>query len=268
MKRLLFFLFLFFASIATASADAVNLLQASSRTGSYHGYQWQDFEFDIRVDNIAYHKEVTVWYIDADGQWKSLAATYAHDIDGNQEMWHANWQRMLSRPGCVTLSPLDLVFNVVYKVAGQTYVDDRYGQQYYLPAGSGELITPPVLADGATAVAPYSVNGSSYPGYFTVGVLVKNLAYHKRVAIHYTYDNWRTTHIGYATFQPSRTYGYSYVTYPNANGVEYWLFRTEGPEAQNPSATEVKYAVGYTVGGQTYWDNNFGQDYTVQVQHR
>ncbi|WP_354006034.1 hypothetical protein [Paenibacillus vini] len=30
-----------------------------------------------------------------------------------------------------------------------------------------------------------------------------------------------------------------------------------------PGASNVKYAISYTTGGQTYWDNNYGHNYEV-----
>lgn len=254
-----------------ASADNVDLLKASSRTSSKYGFSWQDFSFDIRVDNLAYSKNVAIYYLDSDGQWKEHAAVYARPIDGNQEIWQAGWSRSLNDP-YQSNPPLDMEFVVKYEVAGQTYWDNNNGANYHLNANSGELITGEVYADGAFASAPYTVNyngnSSAISGYFQVGVLLKNLGYSKEVKVHYSYDNWQTTYVANAMFQPGRMQGYSYVTYPNPNGVEYWYFYTSGAEAQNHDASQVKFAVSYTVNGVTYWDNNFGQNYSVDIANR
>ena len=98
-----------------------------------------------------------------------------------------------------------------------------------------------------------------------VGVLLKNLGYAKEVKVHYSYDNWTNVHVANAMFQANRFLGYSNVTYPNANGVEYWSFYTNSAEAQNSTASEVQFAVSYKVNGVTYWDNNFGQNYRVTI---
>ena len=47
---------------------------------------------------------------------------------------------------------------------------------------------------------------------------------------------------------------------PNAAGFEEWTFGLDVG-----SATSVEYAIAYTADGQTYWDNNFGDNYTSVI---
>ncbi|MBQ1783183.1 MAG: hypothetical protein II007_06000 [Gammaproteobacteria bacterium] len=269
MKRftLLFGLILaLFTTLATATP--VELLKASSRLGSKYGYSWQDFSFNIRVDNLAFSKKVSIYYRDSDGQWKARPAVFARMIDGNQEVWQAGWQRSLNSP-YDTNPALDLEFVVKYEVNGTTYWDNNNSQNYQLARNGGELITVPVLADGAYATAPYTYNYNgntgTVPGSFSVDVLLQNLGYGKEVKIHYSYDNWTNVHVANAVFQANSYLGYSNVTYPNVNGVEYWSFYTNAAEAQNSAASEVQFTVSYKVNGVTYWDNNFGQNYRVTI---
>jgi hypothetical protein len=79
-------------------------------------------------------------------------------------------------------------------------------------------------------------------------ILVNNLAYHKTVAVHQEMadGSWsdipasfvRSVENGYEIWQAS----YSIDSYVNLYGAD--------------------FVVKYTVNGQTYWDNNLGQDYS------
>ena len=270
MKRFIVWAGLILAAISHAALAApVDLLKASSRTSGKYGYSWQDLSFDVRVDNLAYAKKVVIYYRDADGLWKDLPASFDRQIDATQEVWRASMNRALNGPYASNV-PLNIQFAVRYEVGGQTYWDNNAGRNYVVNAGTGEFITKNVLVDGAYAAAPYSYNyggnTGNVLGSFSVEVLLKNLAYAKDVKVRYTYDNWKTTQVGSAHYQHGRMLGYSWVTYPNANGVEYWTFATQGIPAQNTTATQVQFYVTYTVGGVTYTDNNFGRNYKLDIR--
>ena len=102
-------------------------------------------------------------------------------------------------------------------------------------------------------------------GYFGAKFILPNLGYKKDVEVHYSFDNWQTTHIGEAVFSSGIMVGYSFVRYPNANNMEVWSFLTRGPEAQTTSADMVQFAVKYTVNGETYWNNNNGANFIATV---
>jgi hypothetical protein len=270
MKRFLTLAGLVFAFLASAaSAAPVELLKASSRTGGKYGYSWQDFSFDVRVDNLAYAKAISIVYRDSDGVWKEIPGRFSRVVDASSEVWQASLQRALNGP-YASNPALDIQFAVKYVVGGQTHWDNNGGRNYVVRASTGEFITKNVLVEDAYASAPYSYNyggnTGNVPGNFSVNIFLKNLAYAKNVQVKYTYDNWKTTLVGNASFQYSRFYGYSNVTYPNANGVEFWSFGTTGAPAQNTAATQVKFFVSYTVNGVTHLDNNFGKNYTVDIR--
>lgn len=80
-----------------------------------------------------------------------------------------------------------------------------------------------------------------------VGVVeVKNLGSDKQVAVVYTTGNglWSEAAASY--------------TSAAANGFENWSFTQDVP-----AGTALRFAVRYTVAGQTYWDRNDGGDYSV-----
>ena len=250
----------------TANAAPVELVKAHSVTapgGRYGQGPNQLFNFSIKVDNLALHKKVSIHYADADGQWRSMPATFSQAISGQQELWQGGWTRSLEGG---SIAPLNLQFAIKYEVNGSTYWDNNGGRNYRLAASSGELLTRPVLLDHALAVAPHSgADGSSKPGFFQGGVLLQNLGYAKEVKIHYSLNNWATVKLINANFTEARLLQGQMVSYPNSNGVEYWQFHSEGAALQQATASQIVFAVSYKVNGVTYWDNNFGQNYRVTI---
>lgn len=79
-------------------------------------------------------------------------------------------------------------------------------------------------------------------------VRVKNLAYNKSVFIRQQLKNGQWTNISLSYKQSAD------------NGYEIW----SGYVSQlNTFTYDTKFAVGYTVNGATYWDNNSGANYTM-----
>ncbi|OZG71343.1 hypothetical protein BTA51_20535 [Hahella sp. CCB-MM4] len=256
----------------SALADEVSLIKADSRIHGRYGFSWQTYTADILIENIARDKKVSMQYLDDDGQWKRQDARFDHMIDNNKEVWRISETRMLHHPNEPTQQPLNLTFALEYEVDGTVFWDNNHEQNYFLPADSGEYIGSNIQVDYAGALAPYDAqygeNSTHFDGRFSVGVLLKNLGYAKDVKVHYTLDNWKTTYVKDLTFQYGRLVGYSWVTYPNANGVEYWSMTSTGEEMQDPTSNIVEYAVSYQVNGDTYWDNNFGRNYQIDIIHR
>lgn len=99
--------------------------------------------------------------------------------------------------------------------------------------------------------SPYavlSVDGNGVRNFYG-GITTKNIGNPKIVKVRYTTDNW-------ATYQEVNA---TYITTSSDNIDDYWNFNVSVPNTVN----QVQYAVSYTVNGVTYWDNNFGSNYTV-----
>jgi hypothetical protein len=86
--------------------------------------------------------------------------------------------------------------------------------------------------------------GNTFCNRLVGSVEVKNLAYAKQVAIAYTTGDGQWSEIPAGYFAPS------------SNGYETWIFGQD-----LPMGAPARFAVRYTVAGQTYWDNNGGGDY-------
>jgi hypothetical protein len=76
---------------------------------------------------------------------------------------------------------------------------------------------------------------------------VQNLDYHKVVGVVYTTDSWNTVRTAYAS------YGWTQVS-----GLEVWVI-----EFGAIAGAEFQFAAFYRAKGNEYWDNNFGNNYSV-----
>lgn len=116
-----------------------------------------------------------------------------------------------------------------------THADDAAAE---LRAG-----TPNVILEEAS-LRPFGRGGAFQ---FLGSVLVKNLAYSKKVTIVYTTDGWATTRTLDASYQSAFQGGY-----------DRWTFFQMAWQGDS-----FEFAVSYEVAGKTYWDNNDGRNYTT-----
>lgn len=106
---------------------------------------------------------------------------------------------------------------------------------------------------------PKTYYSTEIPGWYaylyTEGyVEVQNIGYAKNVTIHYTYN-------GTDWFDTAATYYKATV-----GNYEAWHFQTDPNTVEYPyrSGSYCRFAIKYEVNGQTYWDNNNGQNYMVR----
>lgn len=107
-----------------------------------------------------------------------------------------------------------------------------------------ELYYTKVVNDDAPAVAHYA-------GY----IAVKNLAYDKKVIVHYNYTSLS---------QASNTWytaNASYVKNNTSDGNEVWKFETPSVYTNYGGLGDIQYYIEYDVNGQTFYDNNDGKNY-------
>jgi hypothetical protein len=224
---------------STASLPTVKLLRAHSKL--YYGYGTHHMlDYLVRVENLAYHKEVVVHRTDGNGNWSDVALHYIGPAEDGYELWGGN-DELDYHPDRPTVE-----LAVRYTVGGQTYWDNNggFGQNYTIGNDDRSLLTEAnVMVYKARRCRAGGVNGY---------IDVRNLGNPKSVKVVYTYDNWTTHHDVDA----------HWLSGPNAHGIEQW--RYEIPNVSDPWA--LRFAVSYSVSGQTYWDNNFAhrRDYKLQ----
>ncbi|MCX7923982.1 MAG: CBM21 domain-containing protein [Clostridia bacterium] len=220
-----------FTQTAQAATNPVKLYyakfkDASSTKFSIYGY--------IQVENLAYNKSVVVCYTNGDGVWKEVAAKYTAPASGNYERWYFE----TSAAAASTFQ-----FAVKYVVNGQTYWDNNNGSNYslsYYSANRAALGESNVVLGNANK-DNYGLHGNIY---------LKNIASTKVVKVRYTTDNWVTWNEVNASYLSTAE-----------GGIEVWNFDVYKPTSTTQAT--FKFAISYTVNGVTYWDNNFGLNYTV-----
>lgn len=84
-------------------------------------------------------------------------------------------------------------------------------------------------------------------------VEVENIAYNKKVTIHYSFDGKEWLDCDAEYYKP--TFG----------NYEAWKFETTGKYPVYRGAVTVQFAIKYEVNDQIYWDNNDGKNYSVSL---
>lgn len=243
------------AALSAHAADEVKLLKANSIFSSYKG-PWLRGSFDVVVANLAYAKQVSIHYRKTDGTWGNFPLSYNRPANPGKEVWTG----FFSNTGGGSDMPLvadPIEFAVKYQVNGNTYWDNNGGNNYRVGHNGGTI-----LVNSNVYNATYNAtvaNTNSVGGYLTV----KNIAPAKQVQVHFTLDNWATVQVVNASYNPAFwNSAYSNAPNPNSYGFEEWSYQIP----VGNTATTLKYALKYTVNGVTYWDNNFGNNYTTTIQ--
>jgi carbohydrate/starch-binding protein with CBM21 domain len=243
--------FIISLSTMVMAAGEVQLVSASSTTHSKYGMYQQDTSYKILVKNIAYTKNVSIWIQDTAGVWSAIPAEFYCSAPDNMEVWKA---------GSIYRYPRILKFAVRYQVNGQTYWDNNNGSNYEVGPYSGTLLNNVPLLVWFPGHLYSERDGTVKNSSINLVVNVQNLTYHKQVTVVYTTDGWATTQTKSLSFESAYTFGYTTIFSPNAYGVEIWKADVFVGENVN----RIEYAVSYTADGQTYWDNNFGNNYVVE----
>ena len=235
------------AGVASA-ADEVRLLSATSTVNHAYHWDYQNAELDIRVDDAACGGNVAVHMTDGAGGWIDVSTTRLRSAGAGHSVYRAVYGAG-GGSGVVH----DLQFAVKCGSGGQTFWDNNGGQDYFLGQGAGTFLTSGNVYAHHTAGA--ALSGGQAQG----SVILRNIAYAKQVKVVYTTDGWVTAHEAHAAYSPN-FYAYTTTENPSALGFEAWTFGLDVG-----SATSVEYAIAYTADGQTYWDNNFGDNYVSVI---
>ncbi|RUT31640.1 hypothetical protein EJP77_09610 [Paenibacillus zeisoli] len=235
-----------FTGSASASGNEVKLIDSDVSVIYKNGYV--GFSGDVEVANLGPVKNVTIHYTTNNTTWYDTAASYVGPTDSSHEKWHFGiFTNDATNAAHAELKNLSFIkFAIKYDVNGQTYWDNNGSANYYNEVNNQYPLTSIILGTPNVLNASSSLSNGTFSG----NIYVKNLDPNKTVKVRYTTDNWATSHEGNATY---------YGRLNNFNTVEGWKYSFDVP-----GATNVKYAISYTVNGQTYWDNNYGQNYEVQ----
>jgi maltose 6'-phosphate phosphatase len=232
----------------------VQLLQAVNIISRHKNQLQQDLAFVMLIENTALHKLVEVHWVGEDRVWHILGAQYQGPNGGNGEIWRAQATFNASEDASL---PGDIKFALKCCVTGQTYWDNNKSSNYSLAADSGVLLEQsvhllhvdfnPILQDGQR----------NYP----IMVAARQSLQPKRVFIHWTTNNWRSTQVTPCFFNRLHwdRWCRSAARNPNRYDTSIW-----SNQIKIDDAYRVQYAIGCETPSGTIWDNNFGHNYVAR----
>lgn len=243
-------------STATLAAGEIGLIKAESRKSQISDVTWANGSFEVQVSNLGYDKQVFAHIKKTDGNWMDFPLIRLGARGANKEIWVGPFSTdYVGNDSLAGVGPI-IEFALKYQVNGQTYWDNNGNANYKLARGAGTLLGRGVNVSVTGSAQEVGLNAgfSSWKSHITV----RNIAPVKNVKVVYTTDNWATTKVVNATYRPiwANPEGFDPTPNPNSMGFEEWDFSLPVTEG-----TTVEYAISYTVNGQTYWDNNFGNNY-------
>lgn len=213
----------------------------------------QRLTFLLSVENAAYDKTVEVFWAGEEGVWQVLTAQYLGPLGHDREYWQAEVDHQLT--GECSL-PGNIEFSLRYRAGGDEYWHKNGDGNFSSQADSGlqlaadiELLNigwTPALADRQKFVA--------------VTVAVKRSLAAEKVSVHWTTDQWRTSHksrcLLHRKFWDNERR--SNARNPNQYGVEIWR-----AWLKIGNAFRVQYSIACETPTHTLWDNNHGRNYAL-----
>ena len=181
----------------------------------------------VQTKDNASNQQVTVHYNYLKGQaWQDSDAEYFTTLADGSKLWKAY------------ITSYNTEYAIKYVADGVTIWDNNNGKNY-----TTEQI-------GEAPVTALRTN-NFYNGSFTVNASLKNLAYEKDVKVRYTTNSW-------ASYKEAPLH---YVT-TGSDGNELWTVNVR----DTWNADSFEYCISYTVNGNTYWANNFGENYNASFR--
>lgn len=237
---------LFVGQQPVAAADSpIQLYYAKMNFNFYHGSPC-GFSVSgmISVNNLGSPEKVYVHYTYGNDEWNDVEAIYQGKAADGRSAW-----TFRTRDSATPYSYYEYKgqFAIRYEVNGQTYWDNNNGANYSLYSSNMTRTNNTHWVMGKSVlILDYAYRSNPANGEITGEIVLKNLAYEKKVRVVYTTDNWQTVRKAVA-----------YYKEPMTNNLEKWAFTLPG----TASCREVKFCLAYTVNGVTYWDNNFSANY-------
>src|SRR5512143_2572659 len=233
---------------------AIQLLQAENTISRHKQQLHQKLVFVMLVENIAFDKRVEVHWAGEDKVWHTLPAEYHSSGGTNREVWRA---QATFHPSDDASLPGDVEFVLRYRVRGEDYWDNNESRNYVSNADSG------VLLGQSARLLNVNFNPILHDGqhYCPITVAVRHSLQPKRVSIHWTTNNWRSTQVTPCFFH--RMYWdkwrRSSARNPNRYDTSIWI-----SQIKIDNAFRVQYTIGCETSSRTIWDNNFGHNYVAR----
>ncbi|MBK6971698.1 MAG: endonuclease/exonuclease/phosphatase family protein [Sterolibacteriaceae bacterium] len=236
--------------------EAIELLHARNTISRHKQRLQQELVFVMLVENIAFDKLVEVHWAGEDKVWHVLRAEYQGFGGTNHEVWRAH---VTLHPSEDASLPGDVEFALRYRVQSKEYWDKNESRNYFSNADSGVLLEHNASLLNADFNPILQAGQRHYP----ITVAVRHSLQPKRVDIHWTTDNWRSTQVTPCFFRRmhwDRTLR-SGARNPNRYDTSIWIGQLKVDDA-----FRVQYALACETPRRTIWDNNFDQNYVAHRQ--
>jgi maltose 6'-phosphate phosphatase len=231
----------------------IKLIYAVNVIARQTGAVQQKLSFFMAVQNLDYDKQVDVIWAGEDGVWHTLPATCHSSTEGGPEYWHAAAEHDLAPDQAI---PGNIHFALRYRVAGKEYWDNNVERNYRSEADSGVLMASGLSLQNIEFGVALEGDQRSVP----VTVAVDKALLAEKVTLHWTTDNWQTTHQTPCRFRKNFWNGelLSNARNPNQYGAQMWkgLLRID-------DAFRVQYSIACEHGDHVLWDNNRGSNYAL-----
>lgn len=200
-----------------------------------------------KVANLGYDKKVFLHYREGFGPWKQRQMSWI-EWQGDHDIFST---------GAPNDSPPSAAeFALSYTVNGQTYWDSQYGQNYQTPPFTTVTGGNIALFGATTRFAGLGPTQRDVAG----DIYVNNLSPQKDVGIRMSTDGGSVWHDVAAHYVGTSTE----AAYANQGIAEKWQFISPAFVSSQPLRLAAYYRD--LTSGDTYWDNNFGNDYLLSPQ--
>jgi hypothetical protein len=227
--------------------NPVRLKLAQKEFDSGGGFEVTFFPISVKVQNLAYAKNVAVHYTPDNINWKDFSLDWTAPTFDSYDLF----------TGTVNEQVEQVVIR--YDVNGQTFWDNNDFQNYNFQSDSAFVGNNVVLYKATARQGTEAGGGFTFTTSWLEGeILVNNFGFSKNVGIVITVDggaNWTAV-------QGELAQSTSDGKFSGSGRV--WTFKT--PELNlNPASDSFFFAVFHQdlASGEEFWDNNFNQNYQI-----
>lgn len=214
----------------------------------------QRLTFFLRVSNLAYDKSVIIHWSGENQQWQNLNAQFHCTCDANFEYWLGATEIALTEQQALAGN---IEFSAVLHCGHKNYWDNNGGSNYFSEADSGIKLLQRQAIQNVAIESRLARNQSSA----TMKVAVQHVKPVDKVFIRWSTDNWVSSTETECQFKINFWDKKEKSNARNGNqyGVQIWQGKIKTDDA-----FRLQYVVYCVKDGQTYWDNNFGKNYTLE----
>lgn len=204
----------------------------------------------VKVKNLGSQTDVEFIYKNSDGVWHSIPLPLEADY-GDYDIYES------------INAPYTEEFALKSIVDQLDHWDSNYGMNYKLSSNNDNVIGGNIILNKATVKTSNTESGNESASFSIEGeIYTRKISFNKRIGIRLSGDDgesWEETDAIYQGVEIEGAYDNIFNT-----PIEVWKFKT--PARNYPAKPDfIRFAIYYKneQTGESYWDNNFEQDYKL-----